>query len=190
MGYVRFWMAEHHNMPGTASAATALAISHVAAGTRTIRVGAGGVMLPNHSPLVIAEQFGTLAALYPGRIDLGVGRAPGGDLQTMRALRRSPSSAESFPSDVVELPDAVCARTSRTNAPRSSRRRNGSSFVDIGIKLVRCATGSSPRFAFRFCFSFCPFRHACCDRNLSATFLPFEAVPAAVGGVEPQHHRR
>ncbi len=103
LGYGRFWMAEHHNMPGTASAATSLAIAHVAAGTRTIRVGAGGVMLPNHSPLVIAEQFGTLEALFPNRIDLGLGRAPGGDLLTMRALRRDPRSAEHFPQDVLEL---------------------------------------------------------------------------------------
>lgn len=102
-GYRRFWMAEHHNMSGIASAATSVAIGHVAAGTSTIRVGAGGVMLPNHSPLVIAEQFGTLEALFPGRIDLGLGRAPGTDQLTLRALRRSPSSADSFPQDVLEL---------------------------------------------------------------------------------------
>src|SRR5213082_627852 len=88
-GYKRFWLAEHHNAVGIASAATAVVIAHVAAGTRTIRVGAGGVMLPNHAPLVIAEQFGTLEALHPGRIDLGVGRAPGTDLPTMLALRRN-----------------------------------------------------------------------------------------------------
>lgn len=102
-GYRRFWMAEHHNMPGIASAATSVAIAHVAAGTSTIRVGAGGIMLPNHSPLVIAEQFGTLDALFPGRIDLGLGRAPGTDQVTLRALRRDPMSAESFPHDVLEL---------------------------------------------------------------------------------------
>lgn len=102
-GYKRFWMAEHHNMPGIASAATSVAISHVAAGTSTIRVGAGGIMLPNHSPLVIAEQFGTLEALFPGRIDLGLGRAPGTDQMTLRALRRTPSSSDSFPQDVQEL---------------------------------------------------------------------------------------
>jgi len=102
-GYRRFWLAEHHNMPGIASAATALAIAHVAAGSQRIRVGAGGVMLPNHAPLVIAEQFGTLAHLFPGRIDLGLGRAPGTDQATLRALRRSPRSADSFPQDVQEL---------------------------------------------------------------------------------------
>src|SRR5213596_2512212 len=104
LGYKRYWLAEHHNMPGIASAATAVVIGHVAAGTKTIRVGSGGVMLPNHSPLVIAEQFGTLESLFPGRIDLGLGRAPGTDPLTARALRRGDAdSADTFPQDVVEL---------------------------------------------------------------------------------------
>src|SRR3954462_12904273 len=104
LGYKRFWLAEHHGMPGIASAATAVLIGHVAGGTATIRVGAGGIMLPNHSPLVIAEQFGTLESLYPGRIDLGLGRAPGSDQATARALRRNlASDADSFPQDVMEL---------------------------------------------------------------------------------------
>jgi luciferase family oxidoreductase group 1 len=104
LGYRRFWLAEHHSMPGIASAATAVVIGHVAAGTSTIRVGAGGVMLPNHSPLVIAEQFGTLASLFPGRIDLGLGRAPGSDMTTARALRRNLSGdVDQFPQDVLEL---------------------------------------------------------------------------------------
>lgn len=103
LGYRRFWVAEHHNMPGVASAATAVAIAHIAAGTTTIRVGAGGIMLPNHAPYVIAEQFGTLARLFPGRIDLGLGRAPGTDQTTLRALRRPPEAAEDFPRDVLEL---------------------------------------------------------------------------------------
>ncbi|WP_369413299.1 LLM class flavin-dependent oxidoreductase [Microbulbifer sediminum] len=103
-GYRRFWMAEHHNMPGVASAATAVALGYVAAGTEKIRVAAGGVMLPNHAPLVIAEQFGTLAALYPERVELGLGRAPGTDGATMMALRRDPSTAaDHFPEDVQEL---------------------------------------------------------------------------------------
>jgi luciferase family oxidoreductase group 1 len=101
-GYRRFWVAEHHNMAGIASAATAIVIAHVAAGSSTIRVGAGGIMLPNHAPLIVAEQFGTLARLYPGRIDLGLGRAPGTDQPTVRALRR-PIGADSFPQDVLEL---------------------------------------------------------------------------------------
>jgi luciferase family oxidoreductase group 1 len=102
-GYNRFWLAEHHNAVGIASAATAVVIAHVAAGTKTIRVGAGGVMLPNHAPIVIAEQFGTLEALHPGRIDLGLGRAPGTDQLTVHALRRDPTGADTFPQDVVEL---------------------------------------------------------------------------------------
>jgi len=102
-GYRRFWLAEHHNMPGIASAATAVLIAHVVAGTSTIRVGAGGIMLPNHSPLQVAEQFGTLAALHPDRIDLGLGRAPGTDRPTIRALRRYSESADAFPQDVAEL---------------------------------------------------------------------------------------
>ncbi|WP_075214852.1 LLM class flavin-dependent oxidoreductase [Mongoliimonas terrestris] len=102
-GYRRFWLAEHHGMVGIASAATAVVIGHVAAGTSTIRVGAGGIMLPNHAPLVVAEQFGTLAELFPGRIDLGLGRAPGTDQRTLRALRRDPASADRFPEDVMEL---------------------------------------------------------------------------------------
>ena len=102
-GYHRYWMAEHHNMAGVASAATSVVIGHVAGGTKTIRVGSGGIMLPNHAPLVIAEQFGTLASLYPDRIDLGVGRAPGSDRNTMRAMRREPNSADTFPQDIREL---------------------------------------------------------------------------------------
>jgi luciferase family oxidoreductase group 1 len=112
-GYQRYWLAEHHGMPGIASAATAVVMAHVAGGTSTIRVGAGGIMLPNHAPLVIAEQFGTLEALYPGRIDLGLGRAPGSDQTTARALRRTlETDADAFPQDVLELQDYM------SDAPR------------------------------------------------------------------------
>jgi luciferase family oxidoreductase group 1 len=103
LGYERVWYAEHHNMPSIASSATSVLIAHIGAQTQSIRLGAGGVMLPNHAPLMIAEQFGTLAAMYPGRIDLGLGRAPGSDQNTMYALRRDPASAEAFPQDVLEL---------------------------------------------------------------------------------------
>jgi len=103
LGYNRFWLAEHHNMPGIASAATPIVIGQVAAATKTIRVGSGGIMLPNHAPLVIAEQFGTLATLFPGRIDLGLGRAPGTDMATARALRRHMEGGDTFPQDVLEL---------------------------------------------------------------------------------------
>src|SRR5688572_33043121 len=102
-GYTRYWVAEHHNMTAIASAATSLVIGYLAGGTSTIRVGSGGIMLPNHSPLVIAEQFGTLESIYPGRIDLGLGRAPGTDARTLRALRRDPARADDFPQDVLEL---------------------------------------------------------------------------------------
>jgi luciferase family oxidoreductase group 1 len=102
-GYTRYWLAEHHNMPGIASAATSIVLAHLAGGTTTIRVGAGGIMLPNHAPYVIAEQFGTLARLFPGRIDLGLGRAPGTDQITLHALRRSPQAAETFPQYGLEL---------------------------------------------------------------------------------------
>jgi luciferase family oxidoreductase group 1 len=133
-GYKRYWLAEHHGMPGIASAATAVLIGHVAGGTRTIRVGAGGIMLPNHSPLVIAEQFGTLESLYPGRIDLGLGRAPGSDAATARALRRNLlSEADEFPNDVVELIDLMSDR------PRQSIRAVPGS----GLKVPVWILGSS-----------------------------------------------
>jgi len=103
LGFQRYWVAEHHNLPSVASSATAVVIGHIAAGTQRIRVGAGGIMLPNHAPLLIAEQFGTLESLFPGRIDLGLGRAPGSDGITQHALRRDPQSAERFPEDVLEL---------------------------------------------------------------------------------------
>jgi luciferase family oxidoreductase group 1 len=115
LGYQRYWLAEHHGMPGIASAATAVLLSHIGAGTSTIRIGAGGVMLPNHSPLVIAEQFGTLESLYPGRIDLGLGRAPGSDQRTAQALRRDlQSDSDQFPQDVLELMDFM------SKSPRQS----------------------------------------------------------------------
>src|SRR6201992_2010151 len=102
-GYRRIWVAEHHNMAGIASAATSIVLAHIAEATTTIRVGAGGIMLPNHAPYVIAEQFGTLARLFPDRIDLGLGRAPGTDQLTLRALRRTPEAADNFPQDVLEV---------------------------------------------------------------------------------------
>src|SRR6202050_752366 len=103
LGYHRVWYAEHHNMPSIASSATSVLIAHIGAQTSSIRLGSGGIMLPNHSPLTIAEQFGTLEAMYPGRIDLGLGRAPGSDQNTLYALRRDPRTADSFPQDVMEL---------------------------------------------------------------------------------------
>src|SRR3954462_11701873 len=115
-GYHRYWLAEHHNMPGIASAATSIVIGHVAGATQNIRVGAGGVMLPNHAPLVIAEQFGTLESLYPKRIDLALGRAPGTDQLTMRALRRSLTGGDTFPQDVLELQSYFSDAEARVSA--------------------------------------------------------------------------
>jgi len=133
-GYNRFWLAEHHGMPGIASAATSVLMSHVANGTSTIRVGAGGIMLPNHSPLVIAEQFGTLESLFPGRIDLGLGRAPGSDHTTARALRRNlASDADEFPQDVVELMDYFA----------DSPRRQVRAVPGAGLKVPVWILGSS-----------------------------------------------
>src|ERR1700691_3481374 len=120
LGYRRVWYAEHHNMPSIASSATSVLIAHIGAQTSSIRLGSGGIMLPNHSPLTIAEQFGTLEAMYPGRIDLGLGRAPGSDQNTTYALRRAPRTAEAFPRDVLELP-AYLAGASRV--PRAAGRR-------------------------------------------------------------------
>jgi len=130
-GYHRFWLAEHHGMPGIASAATSVLMCHVANGTSTIRIGAGGIMLPNHSPLVIAEQFGTLASLFPGRIDLGLGRAPGSDHTTARALRRNlASDADEFPQDVVELMDYFA------DSPRRQVRAVPGAGLDVPIWIL------------------------------------------------------
>jgi luciferase family oxidoreductase group 1 len=133
-GYHRFWLAEHHGMPGIASAATSVLMCHVANGTKTIRIGAGGIMLPNHSPLVIAEQFGTLESLFPGRIELGLGRAPGSDHTTARALRRNlASDADEFPQDVVELMDYFA----------DSPRRQVRAVPGAGLKVPVWILGSS-----------------------------------------------
>src|SRR6187401_3217573 len=110
-GYRRYWIAEHHNLEGVASSATVVLMGHIADHTKTIRIGSGGIMLPNHAPLVVAEQIGTLESLHPGRIDLGLGRAPGTDQVTMRALRRDPSSADRFPQDVQELQGYLAGRS-------------------------------------------------------------------------------
>jgi len=155
-GYRRFWLAEHHGMPGIASAATAVVIGHVAAGTSTIRVGAGGIMLPNHAPLVIAEQFGTLASLFPGRIDLGLGRAPGSDQLTARALRRSPLAADTFPDDVVELMGYF-----RPPHPRQLVRAVPGAGVDVpvwilGSSLFGAALAADLGLPFAFASHFAP----------------------------------
>ena len=140
-GFNRFWLAEHHGMPGIASAATSVLMGYVAAGTSTIRVGAGGIMLPNHSPLVIAEQFGTLESLFPGRIDLGLGRAPGSDHITARALRRNlASDADEFPQDVLEL-HGLFRRLAAPPGARGPRRRPERAAVDPRLEPVRRPAG-------------------------------------------------
>ena len=146
LGYKRYWLAEHHNMPGIASAATAVVIGHVAAGTSTIRVGAGGIMLPNHAPLVIAEQFGTLAALFPGRVDLGLGRAPGTDMATARALRRNlEAGVDGFPNDVVEL--MAYFRPDGAEPTRARRTRRGLRMWKSGYSGRAPMAHSSPPFS-------------------------------------------
>jgi luciferase family oxidoreductase group 1 len=149
-GFNRFWLAEHHGMPGIASAATAVLIGHVAAGTSTIRVGAGGIMLPNHSPLVVAEQFGTLESLFPGRIDLGLGRAPGSDQLTARALRRNLSSdPDEFPQDVVELMDYF------SRAPRGHVRAVPGTGLEVPIWILGSSTfGAQVAAAFGLPYAF------------------------------------
>jgi luciferase family oxidoreductase group 1 len=155
-GFHRFWLAEHHGMPGIASAATAVLIGHVAAGTARIRVGAGGIMLPNHSPLVIAEQFGTLASLFPGRIDLGLGRAPGSDQLTARALRRNlASDADEFPQDVVELMDYFA------DSPRRQVRAVPGAGLDVplwilGSSLFGAQLAAALGLPFAFASHFAP----------------------------------
>src|SRR5262245_57417889 len=140
-GYRRFWLAEHHNMPGIASAATAVVIGHIAAGSKTIRVGSGGIMLPNHAPLIIAEQFGTLESLFPGRIDLGLGRAPGTDMRTARALRRNlTGSDDSFPQDVMELQYYFSAEAPVESTAMGSQVR---AVPGAGLKVPLWILGSS-----------------------------------------------
>ncbi len=137
-GYTRLWVAEHHNMTGIASAATSVVIGYLAGGTSTIRVGSGGIMLPNHSPLVIAEQFGTLESLYPGRIDLGLGRAPGTDGLTLRALRRAPGRADTFPQDVLELQSYLAVAD--PNQPRAAIRAVPGRGTEVPIWILGSST--------------------------------------------------
>ena len=155
-GYRRYWLAEHHGIPGVASAATAVLVGHVAGGTSRIRVGSGGIMLPNHAPLVIAEQFGTLASLYPGRIDLGLGRAPGTDMVTVHALRRDPGAGDAFPEDVQELQSYF-----RAPVPGQRVRAVPGAGLDVPIWLLGSSTFSAQLAAalglpFAFASHFAP----------------------------------
>ena len=177
LGYHRYWMAEHHNMPGIASAATSVLIGHVASHTKTMRVGSGGIMLPNHAPLQIAEQFGTLAALYGDRIDLGLGRAPGGDQAVYMALRRT--GGDNFPADVAELMgylgDPIDGATVRALPGEGSH-------VPIWILGHRCMARNWPRttVCLRLCVAFRACRSRGSDLYLSPRFQAISAAGTAV----------
>ena len=191
LGYQRFWLAEHHNMAGIASAATSVAIGFVAEGTSTIRVGAGGVMLPNHAPLVIAEQFGTLEALYPGRIDLGLGRAPGTDQPTMRALRRDFTSADTFPQDVQELQALLGDPFARPARPGRARPGLARPAVDPRLEPVRRPARRRARPAVRVRVALRARRARPRDAGLPRALPAFRAArPAARDARRQRDHRR
>ena len=191
LGYHRYWLAEHHNMPGIASAATSVVIAHVAAGTSTIRVGAGGIMLPNHAPLVIAEQFGTLAALHPGRIDLGLGRAPGTDMLTARALRRNlEAGVDSFPQDVVELMGYF-----RPAEPGQKLRAVPGEGQDVEIWILGSSTYGAQLAAmlglpYAFASHFAPAEMEPRDRHLPLALPALGAARRAPCHARPQRLRR
>ncbi|MFI6992242.1 LLM class flavin-dependent oxidoreductase [Nonomuraea wenchangensis] len=156
LGYRRVWYAEHHNMDSIASSATSVLIAHIAAHTRTIRLGAGGVMLPNHSPLTIAEQFGTLETLHPGRIDLGLGRAPGSDQNTMRALRRTPSAADTFPQDVLELQGYLTGETRITGVHATPGKGTNVPLYILGSSLFGAQLAAMLGLPYAFASHFAP----------------------------------
>jgi len=156
LGYLRVWYAEHHNMASIASSATSVLIAHVGAQTRTIRLGAGGVMLPNHAPLLIAEQFGTLAAMYPARIDLGLGRAPGSDQNTMYALRRDPTSADTFPQDVVELQGYLTGNTRVLGVDAVPGKGSNVPLYILGSSLFGAGLAAALGLPYAFASHFAP----------------------------------
>ena len=185
LGFRRFWMAEHHNLPGIASAATAVALAHVAAGTSTIRIGAGGIMLPNHAPLLIAEQFGTLAALHPGRVELGLGRAPGSDQITARAMRRNlQGGVDEFPQDVVELIGYF-----QPAEPGQAVQAVPGAGLQVPIWILGSSpygaqVAAYPGAAIRLCLAFRAGDDDAGDRDLS------RAVPPVGAAGRAQHHAR
>jgi luciferase family oxidoreductase group 1 len=156
LGYHRVWYAEHHNIEAIASSATAVLIAHVAAHTERIRLGAGGIMLPNHAPLTIAEQFGTLESLHPGRIDLGLGRAPGSDQATMRALRRGPEAAETFPQDVLELQGYLTGETLVPNVHATPGRGTNVPLYILGSSLFGAQLAAVLGLPYGFASHFAP----------------------------------
>ena len=176
-GYSRIWYAEHHNMPSIASSATAVLIAHIAARTETIGLGAGGVMLPNHSPLVIAEQFGTLAELHPGRIHLGLGRAPGTDGATFRALRRTHQAAESFPSDVVELQRYLSDDLPRNAVNAYPGRGTRVPLTILGSSMFGASLAAQLGLPYSFASHFAPQHLTSAVQHYRAHYVPSEAHP-------------
>jgi luciferase family oxidoreductase group 1 len=184
-GYQRVWYAEHHNMPTIASSATSVLIAHVGAQTRRIRLGAGGVMLPNHSPLTIAEQFGTLDAMYPGRIDLGLGRAPGSDQNTMYALRRTPDSAESFPQDVLELQAYLAGRTRVPGVDAIPGKGSNVPLYILGSSMFGASLAAALGLPYAFASHFAPQALEAAVAAYRRDFRPSEqlAAPYVIAGV-------
>jgi luciferase family oxidoreductase group 1 len=185
LGYLRVWYAEHHNMSSIASSATSVVIAHIGAQTRTIRLGAGGVMLPNHAPLLIAEQFGTLAAMYPGRIDLGLGRAPGSDQNTMYALRRDPSSADTFPQDVVELQGYLSGHTRVPGVDAIPGKGSNVPLYILGSSLFGASLAAALGLPYAFASHFAPAALEAALALYRREFQPSEqlAKPYAIAGV-------
>ena len=185
LGYSRVWYAEHHNMSSIASSATAVLIAHVAAHTTTIRLGSGGVMLPNHAPLVIAEQFGTLATLHPGRIDLGLGRAPGTDQVTLRALRRDPMAADSFPQDVLELQGYLADETRVPTIHATPGRGTHVPIYILGSSLFGAELAAVLGLPFGFASHFAPHQLREAVALYRTNFRPSEQLdhPHVIAGV-------
>ena len=176
-GYKRIWYAEHHNMPSIASSATAVLIAHIASQTSTIRLGAGGVMLPNHSPLVIAEQFGTLAELHSGRIDLGLGRAPGTDGATFRALRRTLQAADAFPQDVIELQTYLSDELPRTAVNAYPGRGTKVPLTILGSSMFGASLAAQLGVPYSFASHFAPQHLTSAVAHYRASYRPSEAHP-------------
>lgn len=185
LGYDRVWYAEHHNIPAIASSATSVLIAHVGAHTSTIRLGAGGVMLPNHAPLLIAEQFGTLEAMYPGRIDLGLGRAPGSDEATMYALRRNPRSAETFPEDVLELQGYLTGRSRIPGIEAIPGQGSNVPLYILGSSLYGARLAAALGLPYAFASHFAPAALEAALAAYRAEFQPSEQLerPYAMAGV-------
>src|ERR1700685_139471 len=185
LGYERVWYAEHHNVASIASSATSVLIAYVGAQTRTIRLGAGGVMLPNHAPLTIAEQFGTLAAMYPGRIDLGLGRAPGSDQNTMYALRRDPGSAEAFPQDVVELQGYLTGHSVVPGVDAVPGKGSHVPLYILGSSLFGAQLAAALGLPYAFASHFAPAAREAALDVYRREFRPSEQLqaPYAIAGV-------